>query len=32
MPEFHTIRSGNQNLKCGYTTGTCAALAAGGAA
>lgn len=32
MPELHTIRSGNQNLKCGYTTGTCAALAAGGAA
>lgn len=28
----HYIRSGQRRLRCGYTTGTCAALAAGGAA
>ena len=28
----HFIRSGAQRLRCGYTTGTCAALAAAGAA
>ena len=28
----HYIRSGQRMLRCGYTTGTCAALAAGGAA
>ena len=28
----HYIRSGRQLLRCGYTTGTCAALAAAGAA
>ena len=28
----HYIRSGQKRLCCGYTTGTCAALAAGGAA
>ena len=28
----HYIRSGQQNLRCGWTTGTCAALAASGAA
>ena len=28
----HYIRSGQALLRCGYTTGTCAALAAAGAA
>ena len=28
----HYIRSGQKRLRCGYTTGTCAALATGGAA
>ena len=32
MPFDHTIRSGARLLRCGYTTGTCAALAASGAA
>ena len=32
-PQFaHYIRSGQRLLRCGYTTGTCAALAAAGAA
>lgn len=32
MPFEHYIRSGQRLLRCGYTTGTCAALAAAGAA
>lgn len=31
MPFDHSVRSGQRLLRCGYTTGTCAALAAQGA-